>query len=177
VFRRRIERLGLANVTVLQADACDLREVEAASVDVVYSVGLLETIADYDRLLTEASRVLRPQGFLAGITSNGDCPWYRIPPWLEGEARHARTGHFATPRQLDRAFRRAGFASPEIRFWGAVSPRLQKRFLIALLGAAEAVVAPTPLARYLGVLSFRARKADRGNEVDFGKPDAHFRRP
>ena len=49
--------------------------------------------------------------------------------------------------------------------------------LIALLGAAEGVVAPTPLARYLGVLSFRARKADRGNEVDFGKPDAHFRRP
>jgi hypothetical protein len=35
------------------------REVVAASVDVVYSVGLLETIADYNRL-TEASRVLRP---------------------------------------------------------------------------------------------------------------------
>ena len=38
VFRRSIERLGLANVTVLQADACDMREVVAASVDVVYSV-------------------------------------------------------------------------------------------------------------------------------------------
>jgi len=31
-FCRRIERLGLANVTVLQADACDLREVVAAKV-------------------------------------------------------------------------------------------------------------------------------------------------
>src|SRR5262249_56651068 len=33
VFRRRIERLGLANVTVLQAHACDLREVEAPSLE------------------------------------------------------------------------------------------------------------------------------------------------
>jgi hypothetical protein len=35
---------------------------------------------------------------------------------------------------------------------------MQNRFLIALLGAAEIVTAPTPLARYLGVVTFRAHK-------------------
>jgi ubiquinone/menaquinone biosynthesis C-methylase UbiE len=160
VFRRRIERFSLANVTLLQADACDLSAVETASVDVVYFFGLLETVPDYDRLFTEASRVLRPQGFLAGITSNGACPWYRIRTLIEGEAHHARTGHFVTHQELDRALRHAGFASPETKFWGAVSPNLRKPYIMTLLAAIESMAAPTPLARYLGVLSFRAPKAN-----------------
>ena len=45
VLERRISQLGLTNVVILQQDAYDLHAVELASVDVVYSVGLLETIS------------------------------------------------------------------------------------------------------------------------------------
>jgi len=116
--------------------------------------------------------VLRPKGFLAGITSNGDCPWYRIRTQLEGEARHACTGHFVTPESLT-AHSGARACLGQDQGLGAPCGRACR----SASHRAEGVVAPTPLARYLGVLSFRARKADRGNEVDFGKPDAHFRRP
>jgi ubiquinone/menaquinone biosynthesis C-methylase UbiE len=53
VLERRIEQLGLTNVVILQQDACDLRAIQSASVDVVYSVGLLEVIADFHRLFAE----------------------------------------------------------------------------------------------------------------------------
>jgi ubiquinone/menaquinone biosynthesis C-methylase UbiE len=158
VFARRLVQLGLTNVTLLRQDACDLREIATESMDLVYSVGLLETIADFDRLFAESYRVLRPGGFVAGITSNGDCPWYSLRRKLEAGERHGRTGQLATARGLEVVLRRACFAAPEIIHWGAVPPRMQNRLLVALLGAAETVVASTPLCRYLGLVSFRARK-------------------
>jgi ubiquinone/menaquinone biosynthesis C-methylase UbiE len=159
VFARRVRELGLANVTLLRQDACDLREVASASVDVVYSVGLLETVADFNRLFAGCYRLLRPGGFVAGITSNGDCPWYSLRRKLHGGERHCRTGELATARKLAATLRHAGFSPPDITYWGAAPPGMQNRALIALLGGAEAIVAPTPLARYLGLLSFRALKA------------------
>jgi ubiquinone/menaquinone biosynthesis C-methylase UbiE len=160
VLARRVAQLGLTNVTLLRQDACDLREVAAASVDVVYSTGLLQTITNFERLFAESNRVLRPGGFVAGITSNGDCPWYGLRRKVGGGERHCRTGRLATARSLDETLRRTGFQPPEITYWGAVRPGMQNRHLIALLSAAEAVIAPTPLARYLGALSFRSRKAN-----------------
>jgi ubiquinone/menaquinone biosynthesis C-methylase UbiE len=61
VFARRIAQLGLTNVTLLRQDACDLRKIATESVDVVYSVGLLETVVDFDRLFAESYRVLRQE--------------------------------------------------------------------------------------------------------------------
>jgi hypothetical protein len=78
---------------------------------------------------------------------------------LQGGERHGRTGRLATARELDAVLRRTGFAPAEFFHWGAVPPGLQDGLLTAILVAAEAVIAPTPLARYLGVLSFRSRKA------------------
>jgi ubiquinone/menaquinone biosynthesis C-methylase UbiE len=158
VFSRRLAELGLSNVTLLRQDACDLRDIAAESFDVVYSIGLLETIPDFERLFAESWRVLRPGGFVAGITSNGDCPWYSLRRKLEGGERHGRTGMLATARNLDRALRHAGFASPEVTYWGAAPPGLHAPLLTGILGAAEAVIGSMPLARYLGVLSFRAPK-------------------
>ena len=161
VLERRISQLGLTNVVVLQQDAYDLRAVESASVDVVYSVGLLETISDFYRLFAEIHRVLRPSGTVAGITSNGDCPWYRLRKFIEGGERHGRTGQLATARGLDHVLQQVGFTPPEIVYWGAVRPQMQSRMIITALAAAERIVAPTRAARYLGVLSFRSRKLAR----------------
>jgi len=158
VFARRLRALGVPNVTLMQQDACELSGIASESVDVVYSIGLLETIADFDRLFGAIHRVLKPHGIVAGISSNGDCPWYAAKRWIEGGERHGRTGTFATATRLSGALSRSGFAPPEIVYWGAAPPGLQNRAMGAVLAAAEAIVAPTPLARYLGVLSFRASK-------------------
>lgn len=158
VLERRIEQLGLTNVVILQQDACDLRAIETASLDVVYSVGLLEIIADFHRLFAEAHRVLKPGGVVAGVTSNGDCPWYRLRRLLEGGERHGRSGQLATAHNLDVALQRVGFAAPEIVYWGAVRPQMQNRMIVNALATVEKVIAPTSAARYLGALSFRSRK-------------------
>ena len=160
VLGRRIAKLGLTNVTVLRQDAYDLREIAPGSVDVVYSVGLLEIISDFGRLFAEIHRVLKPDGLVAGITSNGDCAWYRLRAVLQGGERHGRTGYFLNARDLDQFLRNAGFAPPQITYWGAVPPNLQNPVLIGALAGAEAVIRGTPLARHLGVLSFTATKAD-----------------
>jgi ubiquinone/menaquinone biosynthesis C-methylase UbiE len=158
VFARRLRTLGMSNVTLMQQDACELAGIAPESVDVVYSIGLLETINDFDRLFGAVHRVLKPQGIVAGITSNGDCPWYAAKRWIEGGERHGRTGTLATAARLSDVLSRSGFAPPEIVYWGAAPPGLQNRVIGAALAAAEAIIAPTPLARYLGVLSFRANK-------------------
>jgi len=158
MLKIRIARLGLENVIVLQQDAYDLCAIESASVDFVYSVGLLETITDFYRLFAEIYRVLKPSGTLAGITSNGNCPWYVLRKIIEGGERHGRTGRLATARGLKDVLQQVGFTSPEITYWGAVRPQMRSRPLIAGLMAAEQLIARTRAVRYLGVLSFLSRK-------------------
>ena len=142
----------------MRQDACNLSEIASESVDVVYSVGLLETVADFDRLFAESYRVLRPGGFVAGVTSNGDCPWYSLRRRLEDGERHGRTGYLATAESLETKLRRAGFAPPEITYWGTAPPGTQNRAVIALLGAIESAMTATRLRRYLGVLCFRSHR-------------------
>jgi ubiquinone/menaquinone biosynthesis C-methylase UbiE len=161
VFARRVAQLELTNVTLLRQDACNLCKIATSSVDMVYSIGLLETVADIERLFAESGRVLRPGGFVAGITSNGDCPWYNLRRKLEGGERHGRTGRLVTAASLTEFLRR-DFTPPEITYWGVAPPGLQNRVLIATLAVVEAIVVPTPLARRLGVLSFSARKTAAG---------------
>jgi ubiquinone/menaquinone biosynthesis C-methylase UbiE len=158
VLEARVAHLGLSNVVVLQQDAYDLRAIESASADVVYSVGLLETITDFHRLFAEVHRVLKPGGTVAGITSNGNCPWYVLRRIIEGGERHARTGRLATGCGLKHVLQQVGFTTPEITYWGAVRPQMRSQLVITALAAAEKVIAPTPAARYLGVLSFSSRK-------------------
>jgi SAM-dependent methyltransferase len=170
VLGPRLERSGLANVTALRQDACDLREIASASVDVVYSVGLIETVNDVARLFAESHRVLRPGGLVAAITSNGECPWYRLRVRLEGGERHGRTGYLLTAADLEQSLRRAGFAPPQIRYWGAVPPGVRNALLIHTLATVETVVTGTRFARYLGVLTFTARKPGSGDR-NAGTPE------
>jgi SAM-dependent methyltransferase len=106
---------------------------ESGSFDLVIMVSVLEHVADPDRTLAEANRVLRPGGGLYLSTNSALCPrqpeirrfpcfsWYpdsvkrRIMTW----ARDKHPGligytsmpamNWYTPRSLGRALRRAGF--------------------------------------------------------------------
>ena len=158
VCARRLAAGAIANVTLMQEDACELSTIAAASVDFVYSIGLLETIPDLDRLFTAVHRVLKPNGIVAAITSNGNCPWYIVRRWLEGRERHCRAGRLATRKLLANPLRRLGFTAPEITYWGALPPGIHNRTLGVMMAAVETIVAPTPLACHLGALAMRARK-------------------
>jgi ubiquinone/menaquinone biosynthesis C-methylase UbiE len=158
VLGARLADLGLGNVVILQQDANNLHEIESGTIDVVYSVGLLETIRDFDQLFAEINRVLKPDGAVAGITSNGSCPWYILRRVIERRERHGRTGQLATAHFLSDVLKRVGFAVPDITYWGAVRPQMQNRLGIAALAAVERAIARTAGARYLGVLSFSSRK-------------------
>src|SRR5262249_27303553 len=125
---------------------------------VMYSVGLLEIIADFHRLFAEAHRVLKPGGVVAGVTSNGDCPWYRLRRLLEGGERHCRTGQLATARSLSAALQRVGLAAPEIVYWGAVRPQMQNPKIVIAWAIFEKVIPPPRAARYRAFFSFRPKK-------------------
>lgn len=161
VMERRVAALGLSNVTVMRADACKLDNIEANSIDVVYSIGLLETVPDLARVFSAVYRVLKPGGIVAGITSNGGCPWYTVRRWLEGGERHGRTGRLATGNLLDELLSSGGFEPPHIRYWAALPPSVQSELLGAVFAAVEAMAMLTPLGKLLGVITFRSRKLDR----------------
>jgi ubiquinone/menaquinone biosynthesis C-methylase UbiE len=158
VLENRAERLGLSNVIALQQDAYDLCAIESASVDLVYSVGLLETIMEFRRLFVEIHRVLKYNGTVVGITSNGSCPWYLVRKVIEGGERYCRTGRLATARNIGQVLQQVGFTGSKISCWGAVRPQMRGRHAIAALAVAEKLVMRTAAARYLGVLEFAARK-------------------
>src|SRR5262249_10747074 len=114
----------------------------------------------------------RPTGCPPARSANRDCPWSTVRTQLEGEARHACTGHFVTPESLT-AHSGARACLGQDQGLGAPCGRACR----SASHRAEGGVAPTPLARYLGVPSFPPGKADRGNEVDSVKREPHFRRP
>jgi ubiquinone/menaquinone biosynthesis C-methylase UbiE len=158
VCARRVAAGGLGNVSIVQEDACELRSIDTATVDIVYSIGLLETVPDLDRLFTAIHRVLKPNGIVAAITSNGNCPWYFVRRWLQGRDRHCRVGRLATRKLLANPLRRSGFTEPEINYWGALPPGIHNQTLGRLMAVAETAVTPTPLACVLGALTMRAHK-------------------
>ena len=155
---RRVAAGAIGNVLLMQEDACELRSIATATVDMVYSIGLLETVPDLDRLFTAIHRVLKPNGIVAAITSNGNCPWYSVRRWLEGRDRHCRTGRLATRKLLANPLRRLGFEEPEITYWGALPPSIHNHALCRMMAVVETMVTPTPFARFLGALTIRARK-------------------
>jgi ubiquinone/menaquinone biosynthesis C-methylase UbiE len=165
VCARRVGAGALGNVSLMQEDACELRSIATSTVDMVYSIGLLETVPDLDRLFTAIHRVLKPNGIVAAITSNGNCPWYSVRQWLEGRDRHCRTGRLATRKRLANSLQGLGFTEPEITYWGALPPSIHNRILSRIMAVVEIMVTPTPLARCLGALTIRARKTSAEDQA------------
>lgn len=158
VFRHRLAALGIDNVELRCLDALNLDGIADGSMDVVYSLGLLETLPDLGRHFAECARILRPGGTVIGITSNGDCPWYWLRWRLQGGSRHCRQEELVRAKALRRDLTAAGFAEISAKGWGAVPPGLPDGIVVRILKAVGSIVEMTPARAYLGSLSFSARK-------------------
>jgi ubiquinone/menaquinone biosynthesis C-methylase UbiE len=130
LVRRRLELEGLsAEVTVADAEALPFAD---ESFDLVYSWGVLHHTPDTQRALREVRRVLRPGGE-ARVMLYARRSWVGLGLWLRHALARGRPWHSLshviarhmespgtkayTPRELERLFRDAGFASVEtVRF-------------------------------------------------------------
>lgn len=158
VCHRRVDSLRLTNVTVTDGDAAVLSGIEAATVDVIYAVGLLDAVPDPDQVLKTCARVLKPDGWLVVSTSNGACPWYGLRDRVFGVAS-VRTGRYLSPAALAAAAAAAGFVAVDERTWSAAPPRLAWPPALAALASMERLMVAAGLSRYLGVLSASFRRA------------------
>lgn len=155
ILEQRRRRLSLANVECLRQDAAALTGLANASADAVYSVGMFETIADPEPVFAAARRVLKPGGVFAGITSNGLCPWYALRRRIEGGERPGHIVRYMTPREVRALAARNRFAVSAIECWGLLPPGISNPAAARVLDWAGIALGATPLARYLGILSFR----------------------
>lgn len=159
VFRARLSGLALPNVELRQLDAMTLDGIADSSVDVIYSLGLLETLPDLGVHMRACARALKSGGTVIGLTSNGDCPWYALRWRLQGGSRHGRQQALARPSSLRRDLGAAGFVDARLRTWGVVPPGMSDGAAARALAAIEPLVEATPLRRWLGVMTFTATKA------------------
>jgi arsenite methyltransferase len=96
--RARIAREGLAGrVRLAVGDAADL-PFAAAAFDFVVAVQVYLYVADVERALGEAARVLRPGGRLVVVDTDWDsCVWLTGDPDRHHRVMAARTREFAQP--------------------------------------------------------------------------------
>lgn len=155
VLGKKLKTLAVGNVTLLRQDVKRLEGITDQSADVVLAIGLLDNVADADRVFSEVARILRPNGGFIATTSNGLCPWYSIRDRIQG-TRHHRTGHYLTEDQVHALSVTAGLQLDASVYWGLVPAHLGSRLLTTSLRLLEAPIQATPLRRYLGGLSFRS---------------------
>ena len=91
----------------------DIREVESESVDFVYTVNVLEHIADLDAELVELRRVLRRDGLILVFVPAFELLWTS----LDDEVGHVRR---FTRRSLGEALNRAGFAIARMEYFDCI---------------------------------------------------------
>jgi SAM-dependent methyltransferase len=110
--RARIAREGLGDrVEVRPGDATRL-PFAAAAFDLVTGVQVYLYVADVERALAEAARVLRPGGRLAVLDTDWDsCVWLTSDRERHRRVMQARLAHFANPHlpaRLPQLLERAG---------------------------------------------------------------------
>jgi ubiquinone/menaquinone biosynthesis C-methylase UbiE len=157
VCRQRIAAAGLHTVRAYAGDAMSLDGIAPGSVDAVYAVGLLDAVADPERVFAECHRVLKPGGILVVATANGQCPWHRMRDRLLG--RHAaRTGRYFSSREIIELTAAAGLRPLEVKTWGAAPQGLASAAALTVFNAGERLASAVGLSRYLAVLTASFRK-------------------
>jgi len=150
---KKIHDYGIKNISLIQSNALDVRDISEDSVDCVYFFGLIEHIVDVKKFIEEIRRMLKNNGIVIGVTPNGSSPWYSLRKILRGTGKHCSTDKYYTANDLDSYFEVAGFKRIYTDQWGAVPAGLSD--LIAKpLSKAEVFLERSPIKKYLGGLTF-----------------------
>lgn len=157
-LNRKIKENNINNVTTLKSDVTNMENVPSESFDYVYFFGLIEHIVDIESFVSEIYRVLREGGVVIGITPNAESPWYRLRHLVRGTGKHCATDTYYSIGQIDNIFKNKCFVFEKVKYWGAVPAGLRNRMIIKVLSIIESFVEKTPLARYLGGVTFRFKK-------------------
>jgi arsenite methyltransferase len=137
------ERCGASPWIDFQPGSATQLPVAAASFDVAVSVQVFEYIADVDRAIAEAFRVLKPGGRAVVVATDWDSVlWHSEDPERMRRIFHAFEEHCAfsnLPRTLGPRLRRAGFAEPKVTAIAQFNPTLDRDtysfHLIQLIGS------------------------------------------
>lgn len=105
----------------------DVRELDSSSYDFLYSINVVEHIADLDDVLAELYRVVRPGGAIFIFVPAFEMLWTS----LDDEAGHVTR---FTRHRLKMAFRKAGFAIDKVDYFDSLGfpAALGVRFMEAL---------------------------------------------
>jgi SAM-dependent methyltransferase len=106
---------GLREILTSTASSvyADIREAQSARYDFLYSINVVEHIADLDDALSQLYRVVRPGGSILIFVPAFEMLWTS----LDSEAGHVT--RFTRPR-LGAAFRKAGFEIETIRYFDSL---------------------------------------------------------
>jgi 2-polyprenyl-6-hydroxyphenyl methylase/3-demethylubiquinone-9 3-methyltransferase len=113
------QRLPAAAQIELRVDpAEELASIEDSSTDIVLCVGALEHMLDRARVVSQATRVLRPSGKFVLLTPHGGYCWYtQLAPALGIATRHLSTDQFLKKREAMELLQSAGLRLESWDYW------------------------------------------------------------
>ncbi len=154
----KLQQQKIDNVIPKISSVSSLEFIRDNSHDLVYFFGLIEHIIDVDAFINECYRVLKPGGFLVGVTPNGKSPWYQIRALIRGTGKHCSTDHYYNKKQLSSLFESHGFIWNIHCYWGLVYAGCSNRFLYRALSMLEPLLEKSFLASFLGGITFKVIK-------------------
>ncbi len=157
MLKRKIDNKRITNVKAHRSTVEDMPFIESESKDVVYFFGLIEHIINMEIFFSEVSRVLKPGGYVIGVTPNSSCPWYKIRQLIRGTGKHCSTDHYYNQREIAGILKNNSFSLEKIDFFGTVPAGLSGKVLLGILKLAENL-RHTLLKDKLGGLTFLGKK-------------------
>ena len=151
IARKRLQRYGIHNVSLLQADAERLEMIRDASFEVVYSFSTIRFCPRPEQALREIRRTLVRGGAVVVDFPNARSPWHSLLKPILGIRPHAHDRLY-TAAEAAALLREAGFTEVRAITFLFTSRRLPALFL-PLFKAIDAIGERIPLLRsFAGII-------------------------
>jgi ubiquinone/menaquinone biosynthesis C-methylase UbiE len=157
-LNEKLKNQNITNVETVLSDVIDLKNVKSESVNVVYFFGLIEHIINMKGFVNEIYRVLKPGGYVIGVTPNGLSPWYKLRKLLRGTGMHCSTDTYYTLPQLKSVFSVNNIEIVDNIYWGGVPAGINNKSFTYLLRFVEKAVVAFNLKQVLGGITFVGKK-------------------
>ncbi len=157
ILTQKLTKMKISNVTPVLASVNDLAVIPTASTDFVYFVGLIEHVIERDIFVKEIDRILKPGGYVLGVTPNRISPWYKIRALIRRTGKHCSSDHFYSKNEIKILFEKQGFIWEQHIYWGLIYAGLSY-FPYFILSFLEKIIEKSPLAFLLGGITFKVSK-------------------